>query len=110
MTAVGEVLLVVGAAFIAVAGIGVVRFGDLLARMHAATKASTIAVVLIAAGAALLLDRGASKILLAAAMLFATAPAAAHLVGRAAYRDEGIEVGLHGVDEMEDGAGVREVE
>lgn len=102
MTVLAEILLVVGAAFIAVAGIGVVRFRYLLARMHAATKAATIAIVLIAVGAAIELDRGASKVLLAAVVLFITAPAAAHLVGRAAYRDEGIDVGLDGIDELSD--------
>lgn len=103
MRGVAEVLLVTGATFVALAGFGVVRFGDLLARMHAATKAATAGIVLIAAGAALVLDRGASKVLLTAAVLFITAPAAAHLVGRAAYRDEGIDVGLDGVDELDDG-------
>lgn len=102
MRSVAEVLIVAGATFVAIAGIGVVRFRDLLARMHAATKAGTAGIVLIAAGAALALDRGASKVLLTAVVLFLTAPAAAHLVGRAAYRDEGIDVGLDGVDELED--------
>jgi multicomponent Na+:H+ antiporter subunit G len=102
MRSVAEVLIVAGATFVAIAGIGVVRFRDLLARMHAATKAGTAGIVLIAAGAALALDRGASKVLLTAVVLFVTAPAAAHLVGRAAYRDEGIDVGLDGVDELED--------
>ena len=102
MRTVAEVLIVVGAAFVALAGIGVVRFRDLLARMHAATKAGTAGIVLVAIGAALVLDRGASKVLLTAAVLFITAPAAAHLVGRAAYRDEGIDVGLDGIDDLHD--------
>lgn len=102
MRAAAEVLIVAGAVFVALAGIGVVRFRDLLARMHAATKAGTAGIVLVAIGAALVLDRGASKVLLTAVLLFATAPAAAHLVGRAAYRDEGIDVGLDGVDELHD--------
>lgn len=102
MTVAAEVLVLAGAAFVAIAGIGVVRFGDLLSRMHAATKASTIAVVLLALGTVLGLDHGASEVLLAAALLFVTAPAGAHLVGRAAYRDEHIDVGLEGTDESPD--------
>jgi multicomponent Na+:H+ antiporter subunit G len=99
---VADVLVVIGAAFLALAGIGVVRFRDLFARMHAATKASTIAVVLIAAGAVLTLDEGAPTVVLAAILTFVTAPSAAHLVARAAYRDEGLDVGMDGIDDLAD--------
>ena len=102
MTVAADVLVVLGAAFLALAGIGVVRFRDLFARMHAATKASTIAVVLIAAAGVLVLDRGASTVVLSAVLTFITAPSAAHLVGRAAYRDEGLDAGLDGIDDLAD--------
>lgn len=102
MAVLADVLVVAGAAFLALAGIGVVRFRDLFARMHAATKASTIAIVLIAAAAVLTLDEGASTVVLAAILTFVTAPSAAHLVARAAYRDEGLDVGLDGIDDLAD--------
>ncbi|MBX3314473.1 MAG: monovalent cation/H(+) antiporter subunit G [Actinobacteria bacterium] len=102
MEILADVLVLVGAAFLALAGIGVVRFKDLFARMHAATKASTIAVVLIAAAAVLTLDHGAPTVVLAAILTFLTAPSAAHLVARAAYRDEHLDVGLDGIDDLAD--------
>lgn len=100
MQLVADVLVVVGAAFLELAGIGVVRFPDLLARMHAATKASTIAVVLIAAAAVITLDEGAPTVVLAAILTFVTAPSAAHLVARAAYRDEHLDIGIDGMDDL----------
>ena len=40
---------------ILLAAVGVVRFGDVLSRMHALTKASTIGVLLVAVGSAFVL-------------------------------------------------------
>ncbi len=48
----GEVLALLGAILVLLAAVGVVRFGDALARMHALAKASTLGVLLILAGAA----------------------------------------------------------
>lgn len=105
-------LTVVGAALVLLAGIGVLRFPDLYSRMHAATKASTLAVILVALAATIALDGGRAKIALAATFIFITAPSAAHLVGRAAYRAEGVEIRLDArddlatlMDERGDGAG-----
>ncbi len=94
------VVAVTGSVLIALAGIGVVRFGDLYARMHAATKASTLGVALIAVAAALAVDGAASKVLLAAASIFVTAPSAAHLIGRGSYRAQGVEIRLQGQDDL----------
>ena len=52
---------IVGAALVALAGIGVVRLGDVYARMHAASKASTLGLALIGAAAALAIDDAAAK-------------------------------------------------
>ncbi|WP_205528479.1 monovalent cation/H(+) antiporter subunit G [Desertimonas flava] len=94
------VIAVVGAAFIFVAGIGVVRFPDLYTRMHAATKASTVGIGLICAAGAMAIDHGTAKIVLAAVAIFVTAPTAAHLIGRAAYHDEHVDMRLDGVDDL----------
>lgn len=85
--AVGAVLLLLGVALTVVAGIGLVRLPDVFSRMHAATKPSTLGLLLVCVGAALVLDDGAdrAKLLLVAAFQFVTAPVAAHMVGRAAY-------------------------
>ena len=49
---IGEVLVLVGAAFTLLAGIGTLRFSDVFARMHALGKASTLGLLLVLLGAA----------------------------------------------------------
>lgn len=97
------VLTLVGALFVFLAGVGVIRFGDLYARMHAGTKASTIGIGLIGIGGAVAVDGGAGKTLLAVAIIFVTTPSAAHFIGRSAYRVEGIPLQ---VDRQDDLAGL----
>ena len=80
-------LALIGSALVALAGLGIVRFPDLLARMHAATKAPTLGFLSVAAAAALVVDESRGKLVLAAALILVTAPIAAHLVARAAHRD-----------------------
>ncbi len=96
------VLALVGSGLVLLAGVGVIRFDDLYARMHAATKATTVGILVVAVAGALSIDGGAAKILLAAALVFVTAPSAAHFIGRAAYRAEGVEVHLEGGDDLGD--------
>ncbi len=84
LDAIVGVLITAGALLVLIAGIGVIRFTDVYARMHAATKATTIGIALVGVAAAISLDGARAKILLAIVFIFITAPAAAHLVGRAA--------------------------
>jgi multicomponent Na+:H+ antiporter subunit G len=85
---VSSALLLGGVALAVVAGIGLLRFPDVFSRMHAATKPATLGLLMVCLGAALVMDDGAhrSKLLLVAAFQFLTAPVAAHMIGRAAYR------------------------
>lgn len=82
------VLLLGGSVLAVLAGVGLQRFPDVFARIHAATKATTLGLVLIVAGAALSIgDPGdAAKLALVAVLQFVTAPVSAHMVGRASYR------------------------
>ncbi len=91
------VLLLSGVALALIAGLGLVRFPDVLSRMHAATKPTTLGVLLVTVGAALQVDTGGDrvKLLLVAAFQFLTAPVAAHMIGRAAYRS-----GTGGLDDL----------
>lgn len=86
--AVAAVLLLVGVALSIIAGIGLQRFPDVFARMHAATKPATLGLVLILAAAAFRVEEGGAvaKLLLVIVLQFFTAPVGAHMVGRAAYR------------------------
>lgn len=85
---VSGVLLVAGVALAITAGIGLHRFPDVFARMHAATKPATLGLLLIVVGASLRVETAGdvAKLLLVAALQFLTAPVGAHMVGRAAYR------------------------
>jgi multicomponent Na+:H+ antiporter subunit G len=94
------VLAIGGAAFVLLAGIGVVRLPDLYARMHAATKATTLGILLVGAAGVVAIDDGRAPLALAVAVIFVTAPVASHVVGRAAYRAEGIEVRLEAGDDL----------
>jgi len=82
------VLLVLGAAFMLLAGVGLVRLPDLFLRLSATSKAATLGAALMLVGAAVHFDDRAITLRAVAvvAFLFLTAPVAAHKIGRAAYR------------------------
>ena len=84
----GSAALLAGALFVLLAAVGLQRFDDVFARMHASTKAVTLGLLLITGGAALRLGGAgdAAKLLLVAALQLLTAPVSAHLLGRGAYR------------------------
>lgn len=88
MSAAGTVCIALGAFFVGVAALGVLRMPDLFTRMHAATKAGTLGAGLLLVGAALVLRDPwvAIRALLTVAFLALTIPVASHLVARAAYR------------------------
>ena len=83
-----SVLLVAGGTFCFIAGLGLVRMRDVYLRMHAATKAGTLGAGLILSGVAVhFAERGTDiRALIAIVFLVITAPVAAHMIGRAAYR------------------------
>ncbi|MDZ7674764.1 MAG: monovalent cation/H(+) antiporter subunit G [Acidimicrobiales bacterium] len=102
MDTVGEILLVAGAAWSVLAAVGVNRFGDVYARMHAATKTTTLGVLLVLIGATVGLEpMEAAKLLLAGVLLFLTAPVGAHLIGRSVHRNVGsAPMRIDSVDEL----------
>ena len=82
------IFLVSGGIFAAIAGIGLLRLPDVLIRMHASTKAGTLGVGLIVIGTAIHFGGliVVTKAVLIIIFLLLTAPVAAHLIGRAAYK------------------------
>jgi multicomponent Na+:H+ antiporter subunit G len=91
---VAAVLLGIGTLFAFTAAVGVVRLPDVFARMHAATKASTFGALFTVAGAGVVLSGATevTKLVLIGVFMLITAPAAAHMVSRAAHR-AGTELG-----------------
>ncbi|MBI2131838.1 MAG: monovalent cation/H(+) antiporter subunit G [Candidatus Tectomicrobia bacterium] len=81
-------VLLIGAFFMLVAGVGLIRLPDVYSRMHAATKATTFGMGGILSAVILFFQAAhvATHAILAIFFLFLTAPVAAHLIARAAYR------------------------
>ncbi|MEU8659023.1 monovalent cation/H(+) antiporter subunit G [Actinoplanes philippinensis] len=88
LDAVAGVCLLGGALLSLAAGVGLLRFPDLLSRMHAATKPQVLGLLLILAGTAIRLGTAVdiTTLVLVGAFQLVTAPVAAHMVGRTAYR------------------------
>ncbi|MEU6202241.1 monovalent cation/H(+) antiporter subunit G [Micromonospora musae] len=100
----GAACLVSGALLALAAAIGVLRFPDVLDRMHAATKPQTLGVLLLLAGVALRLRTPADlgMVALVAVFQLATAPVAAQMIARSAYRAGRVDPTLLDVDELAD--------
>jgi len=79
--------MVAGCLAMLIAAIGIVRMPDLFTRMHAASKVGTVGVscVVLAAATHFAELSVVAPVLLTIVFFFATAPVAAHMVGRAAY-------------------------
>jgi multicomponent Na+:H+ antiporter subunit G len=100
---VASAVCLLGGAFLAfAAGVGVLRFPDLLARLHAGTKPQVLGLALVLIGLALRLRSGGAvwALVLVAVFQMLTAPVAAHMVGRAGYRTGKVRSDLLVVDEL----------
>lgn len=75
-----------------ISALGIIRLPDVYTRSHAATKSSTLAVLLILSGAFVYfwVSEGfiSVRLLLGIVFVFLTAPVAGHLITRAAYRSK----------------------
>lgn len=82
------VFLVSGSALSLAAAIGLLRFRDLMSRMHAATKPQVLGLFLLLAAMALQMRSWAVLPVLLIAWIFQllTVPVSAHMIGRAGYR------------------------
>lgn len=98
------VACVLGAALLSLsAGVGLMRFRDPLARLHAATKPQIFGLLLIIAAVAL--EQRSLMTLFALLPVFIlqslTAPVSAHMAGRAAYRAGQIDRDGLALDELD---------
>lgn len=96
------VLVLLGALLCLTAALGVVRFRDVPTRLHAATKPQVLGLLLICLAIALSLRSWPVVAFLVPVVLiqFATAPLAAHMVGRQAYRNGTVDEPALYVDEL----------
>lgn len=96
------ICLVAGSFLALAAGVGVLRFPDLLARMHAGTKPQVLGLILLLTGEALRVRNMQVLGMLVLIVIFQllTAPVAAHMVGRAGYRTGKVRNDLLVLDEL----------
>jgi multicomponent Na+:H+ antiporter subunit G len=94
--------LLAGAFLCLTAGIGLVRFPDVLSRMHAGTKPQVLGTLLVMVGGAIRLHglAAAWMLLLVAVFQLLTAPVSAHMISRVAYRRRHVRRDLLLVDEL----------
>jgi multicomponent Na+:H+ antiporter subunit G len=97
-----SVFLILGAFLSLAAGVGLIRFPDAIARMHATTKPQILGLIFILAAIALQERRWSTILMLVTLLLFQmmTAPISAHMIGRAGYRTGVVAPGSLLVDEL----------
>ena len=98
MSVAGVILMAVGVLVLLLASVGLFILKDALSRQHAATKAGSLGIVLVVAGAALVgggWDWGwrAAVIVL---LVWLTMPVASHVLARAALRSSSLDIDVSG--------------
>lgn len=83
-------MILLGSVMAVISAIGILRLPDVYTRSHAATKSSTLAVLLSLTGTFIYFWASEGfisvRLLLGIIFVFLTAPVAGHLITRAAYR------------------------
>lgn len=104
MTVLAQILVLFGAVLMVISAIGVVRFRDVLARMHALTKASTLGLLLLLGGSACGLHKAndITSLVLAMALQLLTLPIGVNLIAKATYEASAIQHQVDVVDELAD--------
>ncbi len=98
--------LLAGALLTFIAGIGMVRFPDLLSRMHAASKPQVLGLIFVLIGFGLKLLSvethvfSVGSLILVALFQIVTIPVAGHIAARVGYRTDLIRRDLLSVDEL----------
>lgn len=88
--AIGGALLLLGAGFVLVGAIGVVRFTTPTERLHAAAKGPTLGLLLLGAGTAVSIRSTSATIavVLVIVLQLLAGPVGSHMIGRAIHRDD----------------------
>jgi multicomponent Na+:H+ antiporter subunit G len=86
MDILGGLLLVIGASFLLLGGLGLVRMPDVFNRIQAGTKATTLGTLLSLAGFACLQPDWTLKLFLIGLFVLFTNPLSSQVLARAAHR------------------------
>jgi multicomponent Na+:H+ antiporter subunit G len=100
--AISVLCLLAGAALTLVAAIGMVRFPDLLSRLHSATKPQVLGLLLVLLGLGFRLrdPTVVGTLVLVAMFQMLTTPVASHMVSRAGFRTGEVDAEDLVVDEL----------
>jgi multicomponent Na+:H+ antiporter subunit G len=92
---IGELLALVGAILVLLSAVGVLRLPDVLSRLHALAKASTLGLLLLLAGAAVNLTNlnDVTSVVLAGVLHLLASPPGSNMVSRVAYLARGLPDG-----------------
>ena len=101
----GGVLMVLGAAFLLLGGLGLVRMPDVFNRIQAGTKATTLGTMLSLAGGACLQPDWAVKLLLIGLFILFTNPLSSQVLARAAHRTLSAKTPQTSVDRLAEDTG-----
>ena len=89
---IGTLIILFGSIMSVISAIGIIRFHDIYSRAHAATKTTTVAVLITLLGVFIYVwatDGYVSvRLMLGIIFVFITAPVSGHLVLRSAYRSK----------------------
>lgn len=89
---IGAFLILIGGIISVISALGIIRFPDVYTRAHAATKSTTLGVLLSLVGAFIYIWMTESlisvRLILGIVFVFITAPVSGHLIIRAAYRSK----------------------
>jgi multicomponent Na+:H+ antiporter subunit G len=105
MDMLGGLLLVTGAAFLLLGGLGLVRMPDVFNRIQAGTKATTLGTLLSLAGMACLRPDWGVKLLLIGLFILFTNPISSQVLARAAHRSGAEKTSLTAVDRLREDQG-----
>lgn len=85
---IGSALALIGALFLLVATLALIRMPDLYGRLSATSKAVTLGASLVLAGAAVAMQEAGvgARVLAGIAFLFLTSPITGHVIARAGWR------------------------
>ncbi len=105
MDILGGILLLAGAAFLFLGGLGLVRMPDVFNRIQAGTKATTLGTLLSLAGVACLHPDWALKLFLIGLFVLFTNPLSSQVLARAAHRSGAETSSLTTVDRLREDLG-----
>jgi multicomponent Na+:H+ antiporter subunit G len=103
MSIAGALVMLVGAAFLTLATLGIWRFPDLYTRLHAATKAGPLGAGLVLLGAGLSSSEPWTifRTLLGLVFFILTGPVSGHLLARAALKSGTLLTNITSINEWQ---------